>query len=31
MQSPTQHRMPTIPVFNLNAGCISANCEQYLQ
>ena len=28
MDSPTQHR---IPVFNLNAGSISANCEQYVE
>jgi len=26
MQSPTQHLMPKIPVFNRNAGCISENC-----
>jgi len=31
MPSPTQHLMPKIPIFNLNAGNISAHCGQYQQ
>jgi hypothetical protein len=31
MHSPTQHRRPKIPLFDLNAGPTSANCEQYLE
>ena len=31
MQSPNQQLKPKIPVFNLNAGSISANLDQYLE
>jgi len=31
MQSPNQQLMPKIPVFNLNAGSVSANHKQYLK
>jgi len=30
MQSPTQHLISKIPVFNWNAGTISGNREPYL-
>ena len=31
MHSPTQHHRLKVPFFNLNAGSISANHEQYLE